>query len=188
MKSFINITLETERLHIRPFKDGDAEDLFTIFSDPEVMKYWSSVPWTSMEQAEEKIRLDLEALAKNESVILGVVRKDDNRLIGTCSLFEINWQCRRAEIGYVLSSQAWGQGYMNEALHKLLDFGFDEMDLHRVEADIDPRNAASERILQKLGFTKEGLLRERWIVNGEITDTGFYGLLVREWRQKLDLS
>lgn len=184
MKSLIETELHTDRLVIRPLQDDDAQDLFQIFSDPEVMRYWSSKPWTSLEQAHEKITLDRTALESGESLILGVERKQDHRLIGTCSLFEMNWQCRRAEIGYVLKSSEWGQGYMNEALHALLDFGFQDMNLHRVEADIDPRNEASERILQKLGFTKEGLLRERWIVDGEITDTGFYGLLSREWKAK----
>ncbi|MCF7807340.1 MAG: GNAT family N-acetyltransferase [Candidatus Marinimicrobia bacterium] len=185
MKSFISISLQTERLTLRPVKESDAEDLYAIFSDPTVMRYGSSTPWTSIDQALKKISLDREALKKSESLILGVIRNDDNKLIGTCSLFDINWQCRRAEIGYILSSKVWGQGYMNEALHTLLDFGFDELNFHRVEADIDPNNKASERILQKLGFTEEGLLRERWIVDGEITDTGFYGLLQREWRSKI---
>lgn len=175
--------IRTKRLELRPFGSEDAQDLFSIFSDPKVMRYWSSTPWTSLDQANEKIKLDLKALEENESLILGIERLEDNRVIGTCSLFEFNWQCRRAEIGYVLGSKFWGQGLMNEALHGLLDYGFGELNLHRVEADIDPRNEASEKILQKLGFTKEGLLRERWIVDGEITDTGFYGLLSREWRQ-----
>ena len=71
---------------------------------------------------------------------------------------------------------------MHEALRALLDFGFGELDLNRIEADIDPRNGASARTLERLGFTKEGYLRERWIVGDEVSDTALYGLLRREWR------
>ncbi len=98
-----------------------------------------------------------------------------------CTLFDINTICRRAEIGYALGSGVWGKGYMNEALTALLGYGFTELDLNRVEADIDPRNEASAKTLERLGFTREGLLRERWIVDGEVSDTAYYGLLRREW-------
>ena len=184
MPAFDKISLKTKRLLLRPLKMTDAQDLHTIFSDPKVMRYWSSKPWTSIDQAYEKISLDQAALKAGESIILGVERNIDDGLIGTCSLFEINEQCRRAEIGYVLRSTVWGEGYMNEALHALVDYGFNEVKLHRIEADIDPRNQASEKTTQRLGFTREGYLRERWIVEGEITDTVFYGLLHYEWGKK----
>ena len=73
---------------------------------------------------------------------------------------------------------------MHEALRALLDFGFGELDLNRIEADIDPRNSASARTLERLGFTKEGYLRERWIVGDEVSDTALYGLLRREWMER----
>ena len=72
--------------------------------------------------------------------------------------------------------------YMNEALLRLLEFGFTELDLNRVEGDVDPRNVASAKSLERLGFKREGLLRERWIVGGEVSDTALYGLLRSEWR------
>jgi RimJ/RimL family protein N-acetyltransferase len=88
---------------------------------------------------------------------------------------------RRAEIGYSLAAEAWGQGYMNEALTALLDRGFSEFALNRVEADVDPRNTASIKCLARLGFALEGLLRQRWIVGGEVSDSAIYGLLRDEW-------
>jgi ribosomal-protein-alanine N-acetyltransferase len=84
-------------------------------------------------------------------------------------------------VGYSLASAEWGNGYMQEALTALLDYGFSELDLNRVEADVDPRNAASGRSLERLGFRREGLLRERWIVGGEVSDTALYGLLRKDW-------
>jgi RimJ/RimL family protein N-acetyltransferase len=106
---------------------------------------------------------------------------DDGALIGNCTLFALNAQCRRAELGYVLGSRQWGQGFMHEALQALLGHGFAELDLNRVEADIDPRNEASARSLRRLGFAQEGYLRERWIVGGEVSDTALYGLLRQDW-------
>jgi RimJ/RimL family protein N-acetyltransferase len=87
-------------------------------------------------------------------------------------------------VGYTLAFDAWGKGYMNEALTALLEFGFSQLGLNRVEADIDPRNMASARSLERLGFQKEGHLRERWIVAGEVSDTGLYGLLLSDWQAR----
>jgi RimJ/RimL family protein N-acetyltransferase len=81
-------------------------------------------------------------------------------------------------------TRPWGKGYINEALVALLEFGFTQLDLNRVEADIDPRNVASARTLERLGFQREGLLRQRWIVGDEVSDTAIYGLLAHEWRAK----
>ena len=88
----------------------------------------------------------------------------------------------RSEVGYALGRSYWGNGYMHEAMHALVDHAFRAMKMHRLEADIDPRNEASAKSLARLGFTREGLLRERWIVGGEISDSALYGLLASEWR------
>ncbi len=77
---------------------------------------------------------------------------------------------------------AWGQGFAQEALHAVLDYAFGPLHLHRVETDIDPRNTASVRVVTRLGFRQEGLLRERWIVDGETSDSLMMGLLAHEWR------
>lgn len=112
----------------------------------------------------------------------GIEESDTERLVGECSLFNLVDQCRRAEVGYALAFEARGHGYMNEALTALLDYGFSQLNLNRVEADIDPRNAASAKSLERLCFKEEGFLRERWIVAGEVSDTGLYGLLKSDWR------
>ncbi len=82
-----------------------------------------------------------------------------------------------------MASPAWGQGYMNEALSGLIDYAFAELNLNRIEADIDPRNESSRRVLERLKFVREGYLRERWIVGEEVSDTALYGLLQREWKR-----
>jgi [ribosomal protein S5]-alanine N-acetyltransferase len=182
MRAFESPTLRTDRLVLRPLRETDAEALFAIFSDERVMRYWSTPPWTSREPAQDMIAADL-AQTTRDHLRLGIELVESGLLLGTCSLFSINYTCRRAEVGYGLGSFAWGQGYMHEALQSLLEFGFGELDLNRIEADIDPRNSASARTLERLGFTKEGYLRERWIVGDEVSDTALYGLLRREWRR-----
>ena len=181
MPSFERLSLRTERLLLRPLRADDAPALFAIFSDPQVMRYWSTPPWPTIDHALALIDRDVLAMSTGEYVRLGIERVDDGQLIGNCTLFNLMPQCRRAEIGYGLAAHAWGRGCMNEALRALLEHGFAQLGLNRVEADIDPRNTASARSLERLGFKREGLLRERWIVAGVVSDTALYGLLLSDW-------
>ena len=178
---FDQLTLPTARLLLRPLRHEDAHALFGVFSDPQVMRYWSSSPWTDVERARKMIGEDLAAMARGEYIRLGLETREGNEIVGTCTLFDFAPQCRRAELGYALKSTSWGRGYMHEALAALLGHGFAALDLNRVEADVDPRNLASTRSLVRLGFRKEGHLRERWIVGGEVSDSDLYGLLRRDW-------
>jgi ribosomal-protein-alanine N-acetyltransferase len=184
MADFDRLTLRTDRLLLRPLCEADAPAIFAIRSDPVIMRYASSVPLTSLDQADAFIARDAVGMAAGEILRLGLQRLEDDALIGTCILFHMNAQCRRAEVGYELRHDAWGRGYMHEALQALLHFAFTELALNRVEADIDPRNAASARALERLGFVREGHLRERWIVGGEKCDSLIYGLLAHEWRER----
>lgn len=156
--------------------------MFEIFADPQVTRYLSRPAWTTLEQSRKRIAQDLEAMAAGTYLRLAVVRRADRELIGECSLFNLVERARRAEVGYALARRAWGHGYLNEALRSLLEFAFSKLALNRVEADIDPRNRASARSLDRLGFTREGRLRERWIVAGEVSDSDLYGLLRKDWR------
>jgi ribosomal-protein-alanine N-acetyltransferase len=188
MPSFHQLALNTTRLLLRPLNEQDAPALFGIFSDARVAQYLARGAWSSISLAHERIARDIDALSTGKYLCLGVVRRDDEKLIGECSLFNRSQQSRRAELGYALDHEAWGQGYINEALEALLTYGFSEMALNRVEADIDPRNQPSAKTLERLGFQKEGHLRERWIVNGELSDTGLYGLLASDWAPKHDMQ
>lgn len=185
MRSFEGLTLHTARLLLRPSREDDAAALFGIFSDARVARYLGRPPWPDIEVARERIGRDIKALPEGDYLCLMLERAVDGRLIGECSLFAFFEQCRRAELGYALAAEAWGQGFMHEALTALLGFGFAELGLNRVEADIDPRNEASARALERLGFVKEGHLRERWMVAGEVSDSGLYGLLRADWPANL---
>ncbi|MCG2586054.1 GNAT family N-acetyltransferase [Massilia sp. TS11] len=174
--------LSTARLELRRLNLNDAPAMFALFSDPAVMRYWSFAPWTEMAQAEACIRQALADYDSASAMRMGIVLKSSGELIGNCSLYNFHLQNRRCDTGYLLAQAHWGQGYLHEAMTALIDYAFNTLALIRIEADIDPRNTASARALQKLGFRHEGHMRERWIVNGEVCDTDFYGLLRREWQ------
>jgi len=110
-----------------------------------------------------------------------VTLRQDDAVIGTCTLFRFEPRHRRAEIGYSLRSDHWGRGLASEAVSLMLDWAFRTLGLHRIEADIDPRNDGSRRLLQRLGFASEGVLRERYFVGDEVSDTELLGLLASDW-------
>jgi len=173
--------IETARLRLRPLLEADIPAHYAVFSDPDVARYWSREPWTDIAQAEESIKAILAAQADGSEARFGIELLSTGELIGNVGLHHFFGSNRRCEIGYALGSRHWGQGYATEALRAAIRHGFDALDLNRIEADIDPRNAASARVLDKLGFRKEGFMPERWFVFGEFADTVNYGLLKRYW-------
>jgi [ribosomal protein S5]-alanine N-acetyltransferase len=177
--------ITTPRLVLRWISEDDVDGLFDVFSDPQVVRYWSSGPLANREAAAQMQR---EIAAENQRKTMlkwGLALRESNTVIGTAPLFNLNLDNGRAEIGYAMGHAFWGKGYMNEALEALLLHAFEVMQLRRLEADVDPRNSASIRTLERLGFQREGFLRERWHVCGEIQDAFFYGLLRREWNARL---
>lgn len=182
MKSFQNLQLHSQRLILRPLEMKDIDAIFAIFSDQETMKYWSSLPWSNVNQSKEMIRKDQKEMASGGYLRLGLELISSGKLIGTCQLFSFDKQNKRAEIGYILGKHHWRQGFMTEALKSLINYGFNELQLHRVEADIDPENTASAGILTKLGFVKEGHLKERWLVGDKFLDSYLFGLLRKDWK------
>ena len=173
--------ITTPRLVLRWISEDDIDSLYEIFSNPEVMRYWSTVPLPNQAAAAELQREIAEGNESEKMFKWGLALRDSNIVIGTTTLFNLNLDNGRAELGYAMAHAYWGKGYMNEALKALVSHVFEVMELRRLEADVDPRNAASIRTLEKLGFQREGFLRERWHVNGEIQDALFYGLLRHEW-------
>jgi RimJ/RimL family protein N-acetyltransferase len=172
--------LRGPRVRLRAQRASDVPALFTLYADPSVMRYWSNAPFTRIEQAQEKFEFHDRGVRAGEFLQWAVVR-DGDALIGTCSLFEISAPHRRASLGYALASAYWGKGYALEATRLAVQHAFGAMALHRLEADVDPRNAPSLRLLDRLGFTHEGTLRERWHVAGETQDSAIYGLLARDY-------
>lgn len=181
MHTFTSFELRTARLQLRFVHNNDADALFRLFSDPQALRYWSSTPWLHMAQAEANIEQTLKAYQDGSALRLAMVLPD-GELIGTVTLYDFDRRNHRCQIGYMLARGHWGRRYMQEALPALIAHGFGPLELHRIEADIHPDNIASERILESLHFRREGCLRERWFVGGEVSDSIIYGLLRSDWQ------
>lgn len=179
LRDFSDVCLVTDRLTLRSWQEADASALFALRSSPEIMRYWNHGPYTDVRQAEQAvadfIKINREVRGLETAVCY------EGEVIGTATLHSIVWESLRAELGYMLASENQGKGLMHEALVALVSYGFGEMGLNRLEADIDPRNLASRKSLERLGFQREGYMPERWVVLGEVTDTEFFGLLARDF-------
>ena len=173
--------LVTPRLVLRETRDHDVDGVFELESDPVAMRYWSRPPMTDRSEAVASVERAKAFFPARSALKWIVTRPADDRMLGHLSLFSFSEQSGRAEIGYGLARRHRGQGFMHEALVAVVDYAFGPLGLRRLEADIDPRNTASVRALERLGFAREGLLHERWQVGDEISDTLLMGLLARDW-------
>jgi ribosomal-protein-alanine N-acetyltransferase len=172
--------IDGPRVRLRPLRETDAPALFALHGDPQVMRYWSTTAWTSMDDAFEHLR-HAERVQADGAYPWGIALSDTDELVGSVSLFNISKTHRRAELGYSLASAHWGHGLAGEALRLALTYVFDVLELERVEADTDPRNIGSRRLLERMGFVLEGTMRKRWFVADEWCDTSWYGLLREEF-------
>ena len=174
-------TLESERLRIRHPLPTDAEALFDLFSDADALRYWSHGPLADLDAAQAYLA-DIETgWREGRSYRWAITHEEADRLIGTVTLLAWSQDNRRAEIGFILHPAYHGRGLAAEAVRTVLAFGFGPMGLHRVEADVDPENEGSLRLLERIGFQREGLLRQRWFTFGTWKDTVLLGLLADEF-------
>lgn len=173
--------LESERLRLRPFTDADADDLYALQSDAYVLRYWDSPPWTDRTRVARFMAGCRQMAEDGSGARVAVERTADQAFVGWCAFNSWNPTFQSASLGYCLNQAAWGYGYATEAARGLLQWAFDSLDLNRVQAETDTRNVASARVLEKLGFVLEGTLREDCIVKGDVSDSGVYGLLRRDW-------
>ncbi len=149
-------TIAAGRVLLRWLTERDVDDLFSIFSDREVMRFWSSAPFTDEAAARRLLEHIRESFQTKQLFQWGVARRSDDRVIGTCTLTHLDAGNQRAEVGFALGREHWGNGYMSEALQALLDFAFGDLQLRRIEADVDPRNTSSIRLVERLGFRARG--------------------------------
>jgi ribosomal-protein-alanine N-acetyltransferase len=174
-------TLETDRLLLRRITLDDAQAVFAYASDPLVPVY---MPWEqhqSIAETYEYLAHVLDRYRQGWPGPWGIVHKGDGRLIGTCAYGSWEREHRRAEIGYVLHRSYWGQGYMTEAVRAIVGFGFTSMGLNRIEARCEVANVGSARVMEKVGMTFEGVLREQVYEKGRYRDMKIYAILRREW-------
>lgn len=178
-----NLTLTTKRLALREFAKGDWQAVHEYASDPEVVRYVDWGPNTeketrdfirrTMASCKEKPRRDYQ---------FAVILKEEDRLIGACDIHLSEPPHQEASIGYCLNRHYWGNGYATEATRRLLAFGFDELQLHRIFATCDPQNKGSVRVLEKAGMRREGRLRDHKWVKGRWRDSFLYAILDHEWK------
>lgn len=152
-------------------------------SNARVLRYWDAPPWRERAQADRFISMGRQMEQEGTGARLAIERLTDDQFVGWCSLSQWNPSYRSARMGYCLAEAAWGKGFATEAATALLEWAFDTLDLNRVQAETDTRNTASSRVLEKLGFVREGTLREDCIVDGDVSDSWVYGLLRREWKR-----
>lgn len=164
------------RLAMRPMAVADAEALHEGYRDPAVMRWWSSAPHVDIMETRAYLAPRKHEIYWREWTI---ITRHDSRVIGT--LAANNRRAGVAEIGYLLIRENWGQGYAREAVARLIDLLIVEEGHRRVMADTDPDNVASIRLLESLGFRREGLLREEWETHIGVRDSLLLGLLAPEW-------
>ena len=177
--------LETERLILRQVDDEDVEQLYEMLSDIEVAKFDYFYPVTSKVEVMKFIERYNKELEENEEITWGIILKETNNLIGTCCLGDFDEGARRAEVGYDITQREWGKGYATEALEAVINFGFSIMNLNRIEATITLGNNASVRVLTKLNFTQEGIVRERDLIKGKLEDGVIMSILSRDYIKKI---
>jgi len=175
------VSIESDRLRVQLLAESDLPALMQVNGDAEVTRFLPYATWNSLEDAHAWYQRMVGLQAGGAALQFVVTHKVSGSAIGTCLLFRFDEGSARAELGYALGRAHWGQGLMHEALSALVGSAFGAMGLRRVEAEVDPRNLASGRLLQRLGFTKEGLLRQRWVTKGTPTDVEVFGLLAGEW-------
>lgn len=172
-----NLILESERLLLRPIKESDTDDIFEIFSDIEVMKYYDLLPFLTKDDAINQVEVFRKCLSEKTMVRWGIELKETGKLIGTCGFFAFSEESLKAEMGYELNRKYWNHGIMSESLKMIMDFIFRETDINRIEAYVEPMNTASLKLLENLGFTKEGLLRQYELCRDQLIDITIWGLL-----------
>jgi ribosomal-protein-alanine N-acetyltransferase len=173
-------SVASKRLLVRPVRESDLRDVLEVNSDPEVTRFLPYATWRSREDGAAWLAR-MEKLAMTGTGRQFVLeQKESGKVVGTLLLFRFEAASQRAEIGYVLARSVWGQGLMEEALRAVCAYSFSTFGMRRLEAEVDPSNAASHALLHRLGFVKEGLLRKRWVAKGRAYDTNIYGLLAED--------
>ncbi len=176
--------LTTRRLVLRPVAEADLDDLLAVNGDPEVTRFLPYDTWRGQDDARAwlaRMRA-LEAGGRAQQLVLALA--EPSRVVGSLLLFNHDPPSARLEIGYVLGRAHWRRGLMAEALQAYGDHAFGAAGLRRLEAEVNPANKASCRLMRRLGFVHEGTLRQRWVAKGAAYDTLFFGCLAEDWARR----
>ncbi len=174
--------LETPRLRLRRLVLDDAPGLHEAYADAATMRFWDALPSGDLAETARRIRTSLDANPVWHAA-WAVLRKDEGRFIGMVNYHARQAWNRRLAVGWILVPGARRRGWMTEATVALLRHCFGALEAHRIEAEIEPANGASEGLAERLGFQREGLLRDRAFVGGEPRSVGMWSLLRPEWQE-----
>lgn len=180
-KKFNLPRIETKRFILRKFTNNDIDDLYEYASDNEVTQFLSWDTYKNIDMAVDYIENVLLKYSKNEIAPWGIEWKENSKLIGSIDFVQYDRKNFSAEIGYVLNRKYWNKGIMTEALKEIVKFGFDEMNLTRIETKLDSRNVASEKVMQKNGLKYEGTLRKKEFLKNKFIDVKYYSILKDEY-------
>lgn len=169
--------LETDRLILREMTEKDAEAIFSCFSNHDVTRYYGLDPFESIDQANTMIHQFADNYQEKRGIRWGIERKDTKELIGTIGFHALAPKHKRAEIGYEISPANWRNGYASEAILEIVSYGFGILGLTRIGAVVFRENEASNRLLLKMGFEKEGVLRHYMYQSGVPYDTNVYSII-----------
>lgn len=175
-------TLETERFILRQIKQDDSQEIFQYFSMDEVTKFYDLESFTNIEQAEELICRWNQRFENNQGIRWGITLRSEDCVIGTCGFHGWAKNHCKIEIGYELTPEYWRQGIMTEVIPKIIEFGFNNLGLNRIEAFVEPENMGSRKVLEKVGFTEEGILKEHFYWRNRFVDNVLYALLKKEYK------
>ena len=169
--------LESERLLLRQITPDDVNEIFALRSNPETMKYIPRPLATTKDDAMGHIKMIQDKIVSNEGINWAITEKGNPKMIGIIGHYRIRWEHFRSEIGYMLLPEHQGKGIITEAIQLLVDYGFNEMNMHSLEAIIDPENTASARVLEKNNFVKEAHFKENEFYDGKFLDAVVYSIL-----------
>lgn len=169
--------LSSERLALRQITLEDAKEIFFLRSDKQVLQFLDRDPITSNDDALQWIKMIDEGVKENQFIAWAISLKEDKTLIGTISFWNVKKEHYRAEIGYALHPAHQGKGLMQEAMTVVLDYGFKTMKLHSIEANVNPHNVPSIRLLERNNFVREAYHKEDYYYNGKFLDSAIYSLI-----------
>ncbi len=169
--------LKTKRLILRKTEMTDAPAMFVQRSDPRLMQYVDRKPCESEEEAAAFIRMITDNLENNIGISWAITTHDNDEMIGSIAIWRIMKEHYRGELGYVLLPEYQGKGIMNEALKAVIAYGFGVMKLHSLEANTNPDNSASQKLLERHGFVREAYFKENYYYDGKFLDSAIYSLI-----------
>lgn len=180
--------LKTDRFVLRQITKNDSLDIFHYFSLDDVTRFYDVESFTSIKQAEELIQRWNERFESSEAIRWGITLKSENRVIGTCGFHGWMKNHYKAHIGYELTPEYWYQGFMTEVAQKITEYGFNNLGFNRIEAFVEPENVGSRKVLSKIGFREEGILKENYYWKNRFVDNVLFAYLKKDYEGMINLD